>query len=321
MIIFKMKNSNENIIFYRSWWSSLAVKSPEFRHAVLDAVFAYAFDEIAPSFPTESGQQIAFENMSSFIDQNREKFAKKKEQRKAAIEARWAKQKGDDNTKNTNVFETIQNEFSYSPARPNKDKVKDNEKEKDNVKDKDNDSKEIDTLSLSQLNKNIASAEADGERERVIFDYALFLLTEGRVSAYSNAVAAWDYNMALGWNRETLRKDGSVVRQPIRYKLSWLKNREQKPPQEFEAEHGAALAAILRRSGMLPENASIIDDFRGFGIRDGCVYFLYAYITKAVRAFSLAIRKNQKINNIVTQELTRAFPGSESFAVIAKNNF
>lgn len=313
-----MKNSNENIIFYRSWWSSLADKSPEFRHAVLDAVFAYAFDEIDPSFPTESGQQIAFENMSSFIDQNREKFAKKKEQRKAAIEARWAKQKGDDNTKNTNVFETIQNEFSYSPARPNKDKVKDNEKEKDNVKDKDNASKKEDKSFFSQNNNNNADA---GKKEKIIFDYALSLLTEGRIEAYKHAVKAFDYNDALGWQRETERKDGNVVRQPIRQQLAWLKASPQKPPQEFEAEHGAALAAILRRSGMLPENASIIDDFRGFGIRDGCVYFLYAYITKAVRAFSLAIRKNQKINNIVTQELTRAFPGSESFAVIAKNNF
>lgn len=312
-----MKNSNENIIFYRSWWSSLADKSPEFRHAVLDAVFAYAFDEIIPSFPTESGQQIAFENISSFIDQNREKFAKKKE----AAEARWKKQKDAQRCttmqNDAQVCTTMQSD-GRAPAGSVKDKVKDNEKEKDNVKDKDNASKKEDKSFFSQNNNNNADA---GKKEKIIFDYALSLLTEGRIEAYAHAVKAFDYNDALGWQRETERKDGNVVRQPIRQQLAWLKASPQKPPQEFEAEHGAALAAILRRSGMLPENASIIDDFRGFGIRDGCVYFLYAYITKAVRAFSLAIRKNQKINNIVTQELTRAFPGSESFAVIAKNNF
>lgn len=315
-----MKSTNENIIFYRSWWDSLVSKSPDFRHSVLDAVFAYAFEGKTPAFPKESGQQVAFENICSYIDANRERFAEKQAQRKAAIEARWSKHKED---KNTNEYEMIQNENSYSPARPNKDKDKDKDKEKDNVKDKDKDngSKEIDTLSLSQKNKNISSAEGDGERERVVFEYALFLLTEGRISAYENAFLAWEYNEALDWKREVVRRNGDRVQQPIGYKLSWLKNREQKPPQEFEAEHGAALAAILRRSGMLPENASIIDDFRGFGLRGGCVYFLYAHITKAVRSFSVAIRENPKINNIVSQELTRAFPGSESFAVIQKSNF
>lgn len=312
-----MKSNENNIIFYRSWWDNLVSKSPDFRHRVLDAVLAYAFEEKVPDFPKESGLQIAFENITSIIASNREKYAAKQEKRREAAEARWK----DLNAKNANAFNAMQNENLHSPARPNKDKDKD--KEKDNVKDKDKDSssKEIDTLSLSQKNKNISSAEGDGERERVIFDYALFLLAEGRVNAYGNAVNAWEYNAALDWNRETERKDGSVVRQPIRYKLNWLKNREQKPPQEFDAEHGTVLAAILRRSGMLPENSSIIDDFRGFGIRDGCVYFLYARISKAVRAFSVAIRENPKINNIVSQELLKVFTTSESFAVTAKTDF
>lgn len=309
-----MQNSNENIIFYRSWWASLADKSPDFRHAVLDAIFAYAFDEIDPTFPKESGQQIACENICSFIDANREKFTKKQAQRKAAIEARWNKQKENNNT---DAYEPIQNKNSYSPARPNKDK--DNEKVKDNAKDKvkDNVSKKEDK-SFFSLNNNIADAE---KKEKIIFDYALFLLTEGRISAYENAIKAYDYNDALGWQRETERKDGNIVRQPIKQQLAWLKASPQKPPQEFETEHGAIFAAILRRTGMQPENATIIDDFRGFGIRDGCVYFLYRSVTKAVRTFSVAIRENPKINNIVSQELSRAFPGSESFAVIQKSNF
>lgn len=302
-----MKSNNENIIFYRSWWDSLVSKSPDFRHSVMDAVFAYAFEEKSPTFPKESGQQIAFENIVSYIDQNREKFAKSV--------ARWEERK--------RSLASTGNATARSVPAGSVNKDKDKDKEKDNVKDKDKDngSKEIDTLSLSHKNKNISSAEGDGERERVVFEYALFLLAEGRISAYENAFLAWEYNEALDWKREVVRRNGDRVQQPIGYKLSWLKNREQKPPQEFESEHGAVLAAILRRSGILPENASIIDDFRGFGLREQCVYFLYAHITKAVRSFSVAIRENPKINNIVSQELTRAFPGSESFAVIAKKDF
>lgn len=309
-----MQNSNENIIFYRSWWASLADKSPDFRHAVLDAVFAYAFDEIDPAFPKESGQQIACETITSYIRKNRESYAKTLEKRKAAAEARWGKKTDTKDANDANA------DFAM---HKDKDKDKVNEKVKDNEKDKvkDNVSKEIDTLSLSQKNKIISSAEVNGERERVVFEYALFLLTEGRISAYENAFLAWEYNEALDWKREVVRRNGDRVQQPIGYKLSWLKNREQKPPQEFETEHGAIFAAILRRTGMQPENATIIDDFRGFGIRDGCVYFLYRSVTKAVRTFSVAIRENPKINNIVSQELSRAFPGSESFAVIQKSNF
>lgn len=293
-----MKNSNENnIIFYDAWWHLLRSKTPSFRISVLDAVFRYAFEGESASFPTESGEQIAYETMTAFIDSNRAIYS----QKVAQSQERWQRKK--DSLAHTGNALPAGNALHAHSV----------DKDKDNVKDKDNTSKKEDKSFFSPDNNSCANAQ---EKEKNIFDYALFLLAEGRSGAYAAAVKAYDYNEALGWMRETERKDGSVVRQPVKQRLAWLKNSPDKPPQEFDAPHGELLATILHRVGMRPESADIVNLFRGIAFRGSELCFLYTRLSSPVKAFAAAITSSPRVHNIVVEEVAKRYPTTESVNIL-----
>lgn len=298
-----MKNNEKNIIFYDSWWQMLSGKSAEFRHSVLDAVFAYAFDGKDASFPLESGQQIAYETICNYINQNRDKYAEKI----AKAEERWKKKKNS-------------HADAGSADAGSVDKDKDNEKEnvKDNVKDKDNMSENKDKSFFSS-NNSIFSAE---KKEKIIFDFALFLLSSGCANAYKIACEDWEFNEATGWVKERERTDGSVEKVAIRQPLSWLKSNPRKRNQEFAPADGQLLAAILSKSGIeLPANADIIDLYRGLRAEGETVHLLFARITASVARFGKAVVNHPKTKEIVSVEVRKRYPEVTCINVSNKSKF
>ena len=139
----------------------------------------------------------------------------------------------------------------------------------------------------------------------------MVLLSEGRPNAYDEAREAYDYNDATGWETEKTDTAGNVTKKKIRNKLAWIQSGWKRHNEQlFAPADGALLASILRQTGMKPENADIINAFRGFRFVDGNetnIGFLYAR-KNAYQKFAKAINESEKVNKAVFGELLKNYP-------------
>ena len=163
----------------------------------------------------------------------------------------------------------------------------------------------------SNDNNSSFSFPADAEKkEKIIFDFSLVLLSEGRPNAYNEAREAYGYNDATGWESEKTDTAGNVTKKKIRNKLAWIEaGWKRHNEQVFAPAHGQILADILRKTGMRPENADVINAFRGFRFEGDETNIAFLYTRKtAWQKFAAAITANDSVNKTVFGELTKVFP-------------
>lgn len=279
------KIRDENVLFLRAWWDLLSPKSPEFRHAILDALFTYAFTGERPDFPPESALMIAFEYIANHLDNNREELARKREQGRA----RWRERTG-----GTRVALHAGGNMDKDMATAT-DMKTDTDMATDMKKTLTGDS---DTHSLPPEN----NSASEGERGKIIFEYALYLLSQGRISAYSSAAKAYDYFESVDW---------VVNGRQIKYKAAYLRSREKVPPAEFVAAEGELMARILRKGGVPPGCEAWIDRFRGFRRKGNILYFVFTSCSSPVTKFTERFNTDKKFNKAAYDELDKVYTGIE----------
>lgn len=294
----------DNFLFRKSWWNIIKNLPAGQRSEVIDLVTQYMFEDMEPQFDEMTAVSIAVQFILRDINADKERYDNITEQRREAGRKGGmqraanfqANQANEANQANATLLENETKQTTKQNQAPKQTK------RIDICIDKDIDN----TLSPSSLPAGEGGEEREREKTEVVFAYSLHLLSQGRPNAYSEAEQAYDYNEALGWVKETDRKNGDIVRQHIRDKLAWLKSRPPKSEQVFAPADGQTMAAILAKTGCKNQNRGVINDFRGLRfIEDKAVFIYSSFLFSPLYN---AIQKNQKTNDIVFAELRKRAP-------------
>lgn len=299
-------NKYDSFLFRASWWQCMKNLPNECRSEVYDAVCMYVFEGKEPAFDQMSATSMAVRFIITDLEYDKQKYAEVSEKRAAA-----GRRGGQ--AKAANVA-------NVANATHNADETKQNVANVANVANVSKRSNRIEENRICSNrieynqddNNSFFSFHADAEKkEKIIFDFSLVLLSEGRPNAYDEAREAYDYNDATGWETEKTDTAGNVTKKKIRNKLAWIQSGWKRHNEQlFAPADGALLASILRQTGMKPENADIINAFRGFRFVDGNetnIGFLYAR-KNAYQKFAKAINESENVNKAVFGELLKNYP-------------
>ena len=295
-------NKYDSFFFRASWWQSMKNLPNGCREEVYDAVCMYVFEGKEPTFDPMSATSMAVRFILTDVNRDKAKYAEVSE-RRAAAGRRGGKAKA---ANVANAKKELQEPENERQNVANLANVANATKEK---KRKEKEGKEVNINNND--NNSSFSFPADAEKkEKIIFDFSLVLLSEGRPNAYNEACEAYGYNDATGWETEKTDTAGNVTKKKIRNKLAWIQaGWKRHNEQLFAPADGALLAEILRKTGLKPENADIINAFRGFRF-DGDetnIGFLYAR-RNAYQKFAKAINESEKVNKAVFGELLKNYP-------------
>ena len=299
-------NKYDSFLFRASWWQCMKNLPNECRSEVYDAVCMYVFESKEPAFDPMSATSMAVRFIITDLEYDKQKYAE-------VIEKRAAAGRRGGQAKAANVA-------NVANAKNNADETQQNVANVANVANVSKRSNRIEENRICSNrieynqddNNSFFSLPADAEKkEKIIFDFSLVLLSEGRPNAYEEAREAYDYNDATGWETEKTDTAGNVTKKKIRNKLAWIQSGWKRHNEQlFAPADGALLASILRQTGMKPENADIINAFRGFRFVDGNetnIGFLYAR-KNAYQKFAKAINESEKVNKAVFGELLKNYP-------------
>ena len=281
-------NKYDSFLFRASWWQSMKNLPNDCRSEVYDAVCMYVFENKEPEFDPMSATSMAVRFIITDLEYDKQKYAEVSEKRAAA-----GRRGGQ--AKAANVANVANANFADNRIEENR--IEQNSSNR---------------LGNNQNNNPSSfSFPADAEKkEKIIFEFSLVLLSEGRPNAYAEACEAYGYNDATGWETEKTDTAGNVTKKKIRNKLAWIQaGWKRHNEQLFAPADGALLAEILRKTGLKPENADIINAFRGFRF-DGDetnIGFLYAR-RNAYQKFAKAINESDKVNKAVFGELLKNYP-------------
>ncbi len=299
-------NKYDSFLFRASWWQCMKNLPNECRSEVYDAVCMYVFEGKEPAFDPMSATSMAVRFIINDLEYDKQKYAEVSEKRAAAgRRGGQAKAANVANVANAthNADETQQNVANVANVAnvsKRSNRIEENRICSNRIEYNQDD------------NNSFFSLPADAEKkEKIIFDFSLVLLSEGRPNAYDEAREAYDYNDATGWETEKTDTAGNVTKKKIRNKLAWIQSGWKRHNEQlFAPADGALLASILRQTGMKPENADIINAFRGFRFVDGNetnIGFLYAR-KNAYQKFAKAINESEKVNKAVFGELLKNYP-------------
>lgn len=293
-------NKYDSFLFRASWWQSLKNLPNDCRSEVYDAVCMYVFENKEPAFDPMSATSMAVRFIITDLEYDKQKYADVSEKRaaagrrggqaKAANVANAKKEQQETESERQNVANVANANFANN-------RIEENRIEQNSSNNNDNNSS--------------FSFPADAEKkEKIIFDFSLVLLSEGRPNAYNEAREAYGYNDATGWESEKTDSAGNVTKKKIRNKLAWIEaGWKRHNEQVFAPAHGQILADILRQTGMRPENADVINAFRGFRFEGDETNIAFLYTRKtAWQKFAAAITANDSVNKTVFGELTKVFP-------------
>lgn len=295
-------NKYDSFFFRASWWQSMKNLPNGCREEVYDAVCMYVFEGKEPTFDPMSATSMAVRFILTDVDRDKAKYAEVSE-RRAAAGRRGGKAKA---ANVANAKKELQEPENERQNVANLANVANATKEK---KRKEKEGKEVNINNND--NNSSFSFPADAEKkEKIIFDFSLVLLSEGRPNAYNEAREAYGYNDATGWESEKTDTAGNVTKKKIRNKLAWIEaGWKRHNEQVFAPAHGQILADILRQTGMRPENADVINAFRGFRFEGDETNIAFLYTRKtAWQKFAAAISTNDAFNKTVFGELTKVFP-------------
>ncbi len=293
-------NKYDSFLFRASWWQSLKNLPNDCRSEVYDAVCMYVFENKEPAFDPMSATSMAVRFIITDLEYDKQKYADVSEKRaaagrrggqaKAANVANAKKEQQETESERQNVANVANANFANN-------RIEENRIEQNSSNNNDNNSS--------------FSFPADAEKkEKIIFDFSLVLLSEGRPNAYNEAREAYGYNDATGWESEKTDTAGNVTKKKIRNKLAWIEaGWKRHNEQVFAPAHGQILADILRKTGMRPENADVINAFRGFRFEGDETNIAFLYTRKtAWQKFAAAITANDSVNQTVFGELIKVFP-------------
>ena len=289
-------NKYDSFIFRETWWLNMKNLPAAFRAEVYDAVCLYVFEGKEPEFDPMSATSMAARFILTDIEHDKSRYDDVREKRAAAGRKHKGNQYASEQLKQAVAVGTNgTNGTSGTNGTDNEDVYED-----------------VDVNGLNNNDNNSSfSFPADAEKkEKIIFEFSLILLSEGRANAYAEATEAYNYNDATGWETEKTDKAGNVTKKKIRNKLAWIQagwNRHNE--QIYAPAHGMILANILRRTGCRPENADIINGFRGFMFDGDESNIAFCYVRRNCwQKFAKAISDNQSVNVAVFDELQKEFP-------------
>ena len=290
-------NKYDSFLFRASWWQCMKNLPNECRSEVYDAVCMYVFEGKEPAFDPMSATSMAVRFIINDLEYDKQKYAEVIEKRAAAGRRGAAVTNQQKSAKTANAENERQKSANSANAS---NRIEENRICSNRIEYNQDD------------NNSFFSLPADAEKkEKIIFDFSLVLLSEGRPNAYDEAREAYDYNDATGWETEKTDTAGNVTKKKIRNKLAWIQSGWKRHNEQlFAPADGALLASILRQTGMKPENADIINAFRGFRFVDGNetnIGFLYAR-KNAYQKFAKAINESEKVNKAVFGELLKNYP-------------
>ena len=287
LLFFKQQNQStmkdkakDNVIFRRSWWQCMKNLPSDARLALYDTICKYAFDGVVPEFDPMSAVSVSFSFIKQDIDSAKEKYQSICEKRAEA----GKKHSGNQYTNGTNGTNGTDND---------NDNDNDNDIENEKVKDK--------SFSFSQ------------KKEKIIFDFSLVLLSEGRPNAYAEAREAYEYNDATGWTTETTKPNGDVTTKKITNPISWLKGWKRSNEQMFAPSEGYLYSKIFEGySSIKRENECLINAFRGIRqISDDGVELLFCN-KKAIDIFQSIFENDKAFNTRVCATIRGRYPKAEN---------
>ncbi len=303
----------KSFVFRESWWLNIKNLPNTNRADVCDAVCMYVFEGKEPEIDPMSATSMAVRFILTDIERDKAKYAEISERRAAAgrrgadatNRQKAAKSANAENTEqNAGIANDKNGKSRQKAAKSAKGSNNDNDNEDDNVHDNDL------QLGVKSNNSFLFSAADAEKKEKIIFDFSLILLSEGRPNAYKEATEAYNYNDATDWESEKTDPKGNVTKKKIRNRLAWIQSGWQRHNEQiFAPADGALLANIIRRTGLRPENADIINAFRGFRFDgdDTNIGFLYTN-RRAYQKFQKAINDNQNVNIATFEELIKVYP-------------
>ncbi|MEE1096558.1 MAG: DUF6291 domain-containing protein [Paludibacteraceae bacterium] len=301
--------SKESFIFHKIWWENTRHLPTEARCEIYDTLFRYVFEGIEPTFDPLSAVSMACSFIKKHIDDDNAKYIQTCEKRAAAgRRGGLAKQaNAREQAKNENSEQqTLANLANANFAKQTLANLADN----DNEYEYDNDNeREENKFSLS-LGKKPQAAE---ERRDIIFNYSLFLLSQGRPNGWKEAEEAYDYNEGFGWYKEVEKKNGDKVRQRIHNKLSYLKGRIAKMEQIYAPAHGTIMQDILKECPTT-NYQSFINDFRGIQDEGNAITFLFSRRATA-DSFMATFKDTQnwaKFREVVIKHIKQHYPEAQT---------
>ena len=303
----------KSFVFRESWWLNIKNLPNTNRADVCDAVCMYVFEGKEPEIDPMSATSMAVRFILTDIERDKAKYAEISERRAAAgrrgadatNRQKAAKSANAENTEqNAGIADDKNGKSRQKAAKSAKGSNNDNDNEDDNVHDNDL------QLGVKSNNSFLFSAADAEKKEKIIFDFSLILLSEGRPNAYKEATEAYNYNDATDWESEKTDPKGNVTKKKIRNRLAWIQSGWQRHNEQiFAPADGALLANIIRRTGLRPENADVINAFRGFRFDgdDTNIGFLYTN-RRAYQKFQKAINDYQNVNIATFEELIKVYP-------------
>ena len=298
LLFFKQQNQStmkdkakDNVIFRRSWWQCMKNLPSDARLALYDTICKYAFDGVVPEFDTMSAVSVSFSFIKQDIDSAKEKYQSICEKRAEA----GKKHSGNQYTNGTNGT-------SVPKMEQNGTNGTDNDNDNDNdIKDKKRKNEKDKSFSFSQ------------KKEKIIFDFSLVLLSEGRPNAYAEAREAYEYNDATGWTTETTKPNGDVTTKKITNPISWLKGWKRSNEQMFAPSEGYLYSKIFEGySSIKRENECLIDAFRGIRqISDDGVELLFCN-KKAIDIFQSIFENDKAFNTRVCATIRGRYPKAQN---------
>ena len=147
------------------------------------------------------------------------------------------------------------------------------------------------------------------EKEKIIFDFSLLLLSEGRANSTKEAKAAYECNEAEGWQCEVHRRDGSIVVKDFsKNKLSRLKGWRRSVQPTIPLADAILWAKVLRSLGHIV-NEGLIDDFAGFDVQaEGTVLRLDFTTQSAWRPLAAELKDNKELRDGIYEVLRTKYP-------------
>ena len=303
--------SKESFIFHKIWWENTRHLPTEARCEIYDTLFRYVFEGIEPTFDPLSAVSMACSFIKKHIDDDKAKYVATCEKRAAAgRRGGLAKQENArEQAKNDNSEQqTLANLANATFAKQTLANLADNDNEYEYDNDNDTE-REENKFSLS-LGKKPQAAE---QRRDIIFNYSLFLLSQGRPNGYKEAEEAYDYNEGFGWYKEVEKKNGDKVRQRIHNKLSYLKGRIAKMEQIYAPAHGTIMQDILKECPTT-NYQSFINDFRGIRDEGNAITFLFSRMATA-DSFMATFKDTQnwaKFREVVIKNIKKHYPEAQT---------
>ena len=280
----------DNVIFRKAWWQSIKQLPSEARLEIYDHICKYSFDGIVPEYNPMSAVSVAFSFIKQDIDAAKDKYDDICSKRAEA----GRRHTGNQYTRGTNGTNVPIKEQTEQTELYDNDNNNENEnEEKEKQKDK--------SFSFSQ------------KKEKIIFDFSLVLLSEGRPNAYAEAREAYEYNDATGWTTETTKPNGDVTTKKITNPISWLKGWKRSNEQMFAPSEGYLYSKIFEGySSIKQENECLINAFRGIRqISDDGVELLFCN-KKAIDIFQSIFENDKAFNTRVCATIRGRYPKAEN---------